>query len=211
MSGTPAATPAERPHGFLNFAVDFGPLLIFFLTYKFVGSGGISSMITATLVFMVAIVVAIVVGLVVLKRVSPMTWISAVLILGFGGLTIYFHDPKFIQLKPTIIYLFFAAMLLAGLARRKAVLRWLFGPIFPGLSDDGWMKLTRNWALFFLFLAGANEVMRATLDFDTWLSVKVWGVTAVCMIFAGANMPMLLRHGLDPEGKGEAIAKTPIE
>ena len=211
MSNAPAPTPAERSHGALNFAVDFGPLLIFFLTYKFIGSGGIASMITAKLVFMVAIVVAIIVGLVVLKRVSPMTWISAILILGFGGLTIYFHDPKFIQLKPTIIYVFFAAMLLAGLARRKAVLRWLFGPIFPGLSDDGWMKLTRNWAIFFLFLAGANEVMRATLDFDTWLSIKVWGVTALCMIFAGANMPMLLRHGMDVEDKGAALGKTPIE
>ncbi len=209
---TPHVTdPVPKPHGGLSFAVDFGPLLIFFLTYKFVGSGGIASMITATLVFMVAIVISIIVGLVVLKRVSPMTWISAVLILGFGGLTIYFHDPKFIQLKPTIIYLFFGIMLLAGLLRGRAILRWLFGPIFPGLTDTGWMKLTRNWAIFFLVLAGANELMRATLDFDTWLTVKVWGVTIVCMVFAVANMPMLLRHGLDPEGKGEAIAKTPVE
>ena len=208
MSEAKAVAPK---HGGLTFAVDFGPLLIFFLTYKFVGSGGIASMITATLVFMVTILIAIIVGLVVLKRVSPMTWISAVLILGFGGLTIYFHDPKFIQIKPTIVYLFFGFMLLAGLLRKKAVLRWLFGPIFPGLTDHGWMKLTRNWALFFLFLAGANEVMRATLDFDTWLTVKVWGVTALCMVFAGANMPMLLRHGLDLAEEPETIAKTPVE
>ena len=211
MSDTATTEPAVPAHGGLSFAVDFGPLLIFFLTYKFVGSGGLGSMITATLVFMAAIVVAIVVGLVVLKRVSPMTWISAVLILGFGGLTIYFHDPKFIQIKPTIIYSFFAVMLLAGLARRKAILRWLFGPIFPGLTDDGWVKLTRNWALFFLFLAGANEVMRQALSFDTWLTVKVWGVTALCLVFAAANMPMLLRNGLDVGDEADAIAKTPIE
>lgn len=211
MSQDPSSENAPRPHGGLTFAVDFGPLLIFFLTYKFVGSGGIGSMITATLAFMVAILISITVGLIVLRRVSPMTWISAILILGFGGLTVYFHDPKFIQLKPTIIYVFFAVMLLAGLARRKAVLRWLFGPIFPGLTDLGWMKLTRNWALFFLFLAAANEVMRATLSFDTWLTVKVWGVTVTCMIFAIANMPMLLRHGLDPESKADAIEKTPVE
>ena len=146
MSNAPAPTPAERSHGALNFAVDFGPLLIFFLTYKFIGSGGIASMITATLVFMVAIVVAIIVGLVVLKRVSPMTWISAILILGFGGLTIYFHDPKFIQLKPTIIYVFFAAMLLAGLARRKAVLRWRLSPgtwsLRDGVATDGRNRLS---------------------------------------------------------------------
>ncbi len=211
-SKSPSPTPQpEKSHGGLAFAIDFGPLLIFFLTYKFVGSGGIASMVTATIVFMVAIVVAIIVGLVVLKRVSPMTWISAVLILGFGGLTIYFHDPKFIQIKPTIIYSFFAVMLLAGMARGKPLLRWLFGPIFVGLTDAGWMKLTRNWALFFLFLAVANEIMRATLDFDTWLTVKVWGVTIVCMVFAMANMPMLLRHGLNVEDKGAALGKTPVE
>lgn len=211
MSKLTDTEQAPRAHGGLTFAVDFGPLLIFFLTYKFAGSGGISSMITATLAFMVAIVIAIVVGLVVLRRVSPMTWISAILILGFGALTIYFNDPLFIQIKPTIIYVFFAGLLLAGLAWRKAVLRWLFGPIFPGLSDMGWMKLTRNWALFFLFLAGANEIMRATLSFDTWLTTKVWGVTIVCMVFAIANMPMLLRNGLDPESKADAIEKTPVE
>ncbi len=207
----PAVSEPARPHGGLGFAIDFGPLLIFFLTYKFAGSGGIASMISATLAFMVAIVISVTVGIILFRRVSPMTWISAILIIGFGGLTVYLHDQKFIQLKPTVIYLFFAGLLLAGLARRKAVLRWLFGPIFPGLTDLGWMKLTRNWALFFLFLAGANEVMRATLSFDTWLTVKVWGVTIVCMIFAIANMPMLLRHGLDPDGKDDPVAKTPVE
>ena len=206
MSETP-----NRPHGGLSFAVDFGPLLVFFATYNLNGGGGIAAMLTATLAFMVAITIAIVVGLTVLRRVSPMSWISAILILGFGALTVYFHDPKFIQLKPTIIYALFAALLLGGLALGKPVLRWLFGPIFPGLSDAGWLKLTRNWALFFLALGVANEIMRATLSFDTWLTVKVWGVTAACLVFAVANMPMLLRHGLDPEAKAEAIEKTPVE
>jgi intracellular septation protein len=211
MTEGPADKNAPRPHAGLSFAVDFGPLLIFFLTYKFVGLGGIGSMITATLAFMVAIIISVAVGILVFRRVSPMTWISAILIIGFGGLTVYLHDQKFIQLKPTVIYLFFAGLLLAGLVRRKAALRWLFGPIFPGLSDLGWMKLTRNWAIFFLVLAAANEIMRATLSFDTWLTVKVWGVTIVCMLFAIANMPMLLRHGLDPESEADAIGKTPVE
>ena len=199
------------PHGALTFAVDFGPLLIFFLTYKFAGPGGITSMIIATIAFIVAVVIAIGVGLFVLRRVSPMTWISAILIIGFGGMTIYLRDPKFIQIKPTIIYLLFAGALFVGLARRKAVLRWLFGPIFPGLTDSGWLKLTRNWALFFLLLAGANEVMRATLSFDTWLTIKVWGMTIASLVFAVANMPMLLRHGLDPEEKVGSIERTPVE
>jgi len=133
------------------------------------------------------------------------------LIIGFGGMTIYLRDPKFIQIKPTIIYLLFAGALFVGLARRKAVLRWLFGPIFPGLNEIVWLKLTRNWALFFLLLAGVNEAMRATLDFETWLTIKVWGVTTVSLAFALANIPMLLRHGLDPEAKVESVERTPVE
>ena len=190
--------------------LDYGPLLVFFAAYKLAGSG-LQGSLVATLAFMVAITISIAVGLTVLKRVSPMVWISAVLILGFGAMTLYLRDPKFIQLKPTVIYVGFAVMLGAGLLRGKPLLKWLFGPVFVGLDDKGWLKLSRNWALFFAALAVANEVMRQLLDFDTWLTLKVWGVTVASVVFAVANMPMLLRHGLDPEKKGEAIAKTPVE
>jgi intracellular septation protein len=125
---------------------------------------------------MVAVSIAIAVGLFVLKRVPPMVWLSAILIIGFGGITLYLRDPRFIQMKPTFIYILLGDMLLIVLAREKALLQWLFGPIFPGLSEQGWLNLSRNWALFFLALAAVNEVMRATLSFDTWLTVKVWGV-----------------------------------
>ena len=190
--------------------LDYGPLLVFFLAYKLAGSG-LQGSLVATLAFMVAVIISIAVGLLVVKRVSPMVWISTVLILGFGAITLYLRDPKFIQMKPTVIYIGFAALLGGGLLRGKPLLKWLFGPVFPGLTQQGWMKLSRNWALFFLALAIANEIMRASLDFDTWLTLKVWGVTAVSLIFAIANMPMLLRHGLDPESKGDVITDTPVE
>jgi intracellular septation protein len=190
--------------------LDYGPLLVFFIAYKVAGSG-LQGSLVATFAFMVAVIISIAVGLAVLKRVSPMVWVSTVLILGFGAITLYLRDPKFIQMKPTVIYIAFAALLGAGLFRGKALLKWLFGPVFPGLTEEGWLKLSRNWALFFLSLAAANEVMRATLSFDTWLTLKVWGVTAVSLVFAIANMPMLLRHGLDPEKKAEALGDTPVE
>ena len=190
--------------------LDYGPLLVFFIAYKLAGSG-LQGSLVATFVFMVAVIISIAIGLAVVKRVSPMVWISTILILGFGAITLYLRDPKFIQMKPTAIYIGFAVLLGGGLLRGKPLLKWLFGPVFPGLTQEGWMKLSRNWALFFVALAIANEIMRATLDFDTWLTVKVWGVTIVSLVFAIANMPMLLRHGLDPEKKGEVITDTPVE
>jgi len=190
--------------------LDYGPLLVFFIAYKLAGSG-LQGSLVATFAFMVAVIISIAIGLAVVKRVSPMVWISTILILGFGAITLYLRDPKFIQMKPTVIYIGFAVLLGGGLLRGKPLLKWLFGPVFPGLTQEGWMKLSRNWALFFVGLAIANEIMRATLDFDTWLTVKVWGVTIVSLVFAIANMPMLLRHGLDPEKKGEVITDTPVE
>lgn len=188
----PADTPAKPAHGgTLSLALDFGPLLVFFLGYKFAGA------IMGTAVFMAAIVAAVLVSKWKLGRVSPMLWLSALLVLFFGSLTIYFHDEKFIQIKPTIIYTFFAAMLFAGLMRGKPLLKYLLQAAYDGLSEEGWRKLSRNWAFFFVGMAVANEAMRALLSFDTWLAVKVWGVTIVSMLFAAANVPMLMRHGLN--------------
>jgi intracellular septation protein len=190
--------------------LDYGPLLVFFVAYNLAGSC-LQGTLVATFAFMVAALISIAVGLAVLKRVAPMVWLSAILILGFGALTLYLRDPKFIQLKPTVIYVFFAVTLFGGLLRGKPLLKWLFGPVFPGLTQEGWLKLSRNWAVLFVALAGANEIARAWLDFDTWLTLKVWGITAVSLVFTMANLPMLLRHGLDPENQAQPIKETPVE
>jgi intracellular septation protein A len=188
-------------NGNLSLALDFGPLLVFFLTYKGAGwlwgaNNPITAMSIGTAAFMAAIVIAVVISKVKLGRVSPMLWLSAMLILFFGGLTIYFHDQRFIQIKPTIIYSFFALMLFGGLLRGKALLKYLLQAAYDGLTDEGWRKLSRNWAVFFITMAIANEAMRRSMSFDAWLAIKVWGVTIVSILFAAANIPMLMRHGL---------------
>lgn len=188
-------------NGTLSLALDFGPLLVFFLTYKGAGwiwgaGNPITAMTVGTAAFMLSIVIAVIISKVKLGRVSPMLWLSALLILFFGGLTIYFHDQSFIQIKPTIIYTFFAFMLFAGLLRGKPLLKYLLQAAYDGLTHEGWLKLSRNWALFFVAMAVANEVMRRSMTFDSWLAVKVWGVTIVSVVFAAANIPMLMCHGL---------------
>lgn len=182
------ATTKHSPN--LSLALDFGPLLVFFLAYKFYG------VIIGTAAFMAAITLALVISKVKLGRVSPMLWLSAVLVIFFGGLTIYFHDERFIQIKPTIIYGFFAVLLLGGLMRGRPLLKYLLQAAYDGLNEEGWRKLSRNWALFFIVMAAANEVMRANFSFDVWLSIKVWGVTIASFVFALANIPMLMKHGL---------------
>lgn len=200
----------SEPQGTMRLLVDFGPLVVFFVTFKLAG-GGLHAVLVATAAFMAAILISTLAALVTFRRVTPMLWLSTILILSFGAVTLYLRDPRFIQLKPTIYYLLLAGLLFGGLWRRKPLLRWLFGPVFPGLSERGWLKLSRNWAMFFVALAIANEVLRATVDFDTWLTLKVWGVTVISFVFAMANMPMLLRNGLEPEKKDAALTETPVE
>lgn len=187
-------SPAKRTaSGWANFAIDFGPLLAFFVGFKVFG------IFFGTAIFMAAIVVAIIAGLIIFRRVSQMLWLSAFLIIGFGGLTLYLHDPTFIQVKPTVIYVGLGGLLIGGVLLGKPLLKPLLGYAFPGLRESGWLILSRNWGLYFLGLAIANEIMRRTLSFDTWLTVKVWGVTALSLLFGIANMPMLLKHGLEAE------------
>ncbi|TPG43068.1 septation protein IspZ [Sphingomonas koreensis] len=205
MSDVPAATTAKQPNPGLSLALDYGPLIVFFLAYKF------ANVFVGTTAFMAAIVIAVVVSKLRLGRVSPMLWISAILVVGFGGMTLYLHDPKYIQIKPTVIYALLSALLFGGLFTGRPLLKYVLEVGYQGLTDRGWMLLSRNWAIYFLALAVANEVLRASVDFDTWLTIKVWGVTALSLAFGAANLPMLMRHGLDPAAKSDAVTDKPVE
>jgi intracellular septation protein len=199
----------------VNLAVDYGPLLVFFLTYRQFspgdkgGLGVVVAVTKGTIAFMMATVVALIVSKWRLGKISPMLWLSSGLIIGFGALTVFLGDPFWIQVKPTVIYLLFALFLLGGWLRGKPLLRVLLQSAFDGLDDAGWMKLSRNWGVFFLFLAGLNEVLRHTLSFDGWLQAKLWGVTALSFLFTFAQIPMLLRHGLGEEGASEVEENPP--
>ncbi len=160
---------------------------------------------------MVAIAVAVIVSRWTLGRVSPMLWLSAVLVIGFGALTLWLRDPRFIQIKPTAIYLLLSGLLFGGLLTGRPLLKYLLEAGFPGLSERGWTLLSRNWALFFLAMAGVNEVLRATLTFDTWLTVKVWGVSLLSIAFGMANLPMLSRHGLTLSEEKATAEQLPPE
>ncbi len=213
VTTTKPQASAKPKTSWVNLAVDYGPLLVFFLAYRHFspaqasdnGVGSVVAITKSTIAFMVATVVALAVSKWRLGKISPMLWLSTALILGFGTLTVFLGDPFWIQIKPTVIYLLFSGALFVGLMRGKPLLRTLLQSAFDGLDDDGWRKLSRNWAWFFLALAGLNEVLRHALTFDGWLTAKLWGVSALSFLFTFAQVPMLLRHGL---GKEEAVAEA---
>lgn len=214
-SGTPSPAPKKARSGWVNILVDYGPLLVFFLTYRAYRpegedpAGEIFAVIRGTGAFIVAALVALAVSKWRLGKVSPMLLLSTALIVGFGALTIFFADPVFVQLKPTIIYVLFGVALLVGYWRGKALLKTLLEAAFEGLSDEGWLKLSRNWGVFFLFLAALNETLRMTLSFGDWLAAKLWVFLPLSFLFTFTQLPMLLRHGLTVQGSEEEQSNPP--
>lgn len=224
---------ARRPSPGLRLAVDYAPLLVFFAVNFLapgvpmmrlvaaatpflsdmdrVGALVIARVICATAAFMLATLAAMVVSRVRLGSISPMLWISGALVVVFGGLTIWFHDPSFIQMKPTFVYVTFAGVLAFGLATGRPLLEQLLGTAYPGLTEIGWRKLTINWSGFFAALAIANEIARAALSFNAWALFKFPGCAAATVVFAAANIPMLMRHGLTLEGSEAAADQLPPE
>jgi intracellular septation protein len=211
-------TAKPRKSGWLNLAVDYGPVLVFFLVYRYFSPKDshqtleeVAAVIYGTGAFMAAAVVALIVSKWKLGRISPMLMLSTALIVFFGSVTIFLGDPFYIQIKPTVIYLIFGIALLLGIMRGKALLKVLLEAAFEGLDDKGWMILSRNWGVFFLALAALNEGFRHFLDFSGWLQTKLYVFLPLSFLFTFAHMPMLLRHGLGRESEEEVIANPPHE
>ena len=210
------ADAAGKPKsGWVNVAVDYGPLLVFFVSYWWMKPhahdpvGEMFAVVRSTGAFIVASVVALGVSKWRLGRISPMLWLSTALIVGFGGFTMWTGDEWYIQRKPTAIYLLFAIALLVGWRMGKALLKYLLETAFDGLDDEGWLKLSRNWGFFFIFLAVLNETIARSVSFEAWLAAKLWVFLPLSFLFTFTQLPMLLRHGLNSEGETEEESNPP--
>ncbi len=190
MSERLPTSPAFR------LGLDYGPLVVFFAVNFLAPGPAIARVIAATVAFMVAMAAALLLSWFRTRHISPMLWITGALVLVFGGLTIYFHDDRFIKMKPTFVYAIFAGVLGFGLATGRPLLQSLLETAYPGLTPPGWSKLTRNWTIFFVFMACLNETVWRTQTTDFWVGFKLWGAIPLTLLFAAANIPMLLRHGL---------------
>ena len=215
MDHDTTAAPKKKS-GWLNLAIDYGPLLIFFLVYRYFAPEDASNSVAEVLAvvkgtgaFIVAALVALGVSKWKLGHITPMLMLSTALIVFFGGLTIFFQDPVFVQVKPTIIYALFAVALLVGWRMGKPLLKYLLGAAFEGLSDRGWMALSRNWGFYFVALAILNEVLRAALPFEDWLAAKFWLFMPLSFLFTFMQLPMMMREGLGKEEETEVETTQP--
>ena len=140
-----------------------------------------------------AILVSLAVSYALTRHLPVMAMVTAVVVVVFGGLTLALQDDTFIKMKPTIIYLLFAGILLGGLFFNKPLLAIVFDSVFD-LTEEGWRKLTLRWAVFFLALAVLNEIVWRTQTTDFWVSFKVFGVVPLTFVFAALQYPLLQKY-----------------
>jgi len=190
---TETTQPQQEPGALGKLMIDLGPLVVFFAVNAWAG------IMEATIAFMAAITAAMIVSRVRYGKISPLLWFSGVMVLVLGGITVWLHDETFIKITPTVYYLFVSALLGFGLATGRNLMKMVLGTVYPGLSDRGWRLLTRNWIGFFVAMALLNEIVWRTTSTDFWVGFKLWGVLPATFLFVFANVPMLLRHGLQLE------------
>ena len=175
---------------FLKFITDFGPLLIFFTIYYKSGN----NLTVAIPPLIIATLIAVVIMYFVENKIPYVPLIGGIVISLFGGLTLYFDNPIFLYMKPTIVNIIFAAILITSkIFFDKNFLKFFLQTAFQ-LSEDGWNKLNFRWAYFFIFLAILNEFVWRTQPETTWVNFKVWGMLPITFIFTALQLPLINRY-----------------
>lgn len=176
--------------------VEFGPLIAFFVTQRLTRDSDpadLDGLYWATIVFMVAISLSVLVSRIAEQRWPVVPLVTAVFVLVMGGLTLWLQDETFIKLKPTLVNLLFAGILLVGRLRGRLFLRVVFGEALR-LEERGWERLTGRFVAWFLILAGLNELSRAVLDTDDWTTFKTVGLPVLTFVFMLTLGPLLKQH-----------------
>lgn len=211
-----AITTHSTKHQITKLALELGPLVIFFLVnargeailtqFPALTQWFSQPIIFATGVFMVAMVISLVLSLIILKRIAVMPLVTGVVVLVFGGLTLYFQDSTFIKMKPTIVNILFASVLLGGLPFGQTLLKYVFGDVYR-LQEKGWWILTWRWGAFFVLLAVLNEIVWRTQSDDFWVAFKVWGIMPITVVFSMLQLPVLNRYAPAEEPEADAAAE----
>lgn len=191
-----------------KLALELGPLLIFFFAnlkgdvilaaFPALARWFPQPIFFATAVFMAAMAVSLVLSWALMHRLAVMPVVTGIVVLIFGGLTLYLKDDTFIKMKPTIVNLLFGGVLLGGLAFGHSLLKYVFGEVYK-LKPKGWSVLTMRWGLFFIFLAILNELVWRNFSTDTWVAFKVWGTMPITIVFTLCQLPVLNRYAPEPE------------
>ena len=185
--------------------LELGPPLLFFVAYLqmrdqtyTIGGTDYDGFIVAAGVFVPILLASIAILWKLTGKLSRMQVFTAVMVIVFGGLTVWFNDERFFKMKTTLVYGLFAAILGIGLLQGRSYLAWVMSEFLP-MTDEGWMKLTTRLALFFAGLAIANEIVWRTMSTDAWVKIETFGFPILMFVFLWGQIMSLQGHIIDDE------------
>jgi intracellular septation protein len=194
--------------GVNQLLVDLGPIAVYVVAFNVlqrIEATKDNAVYIATGVFMAATLIALAYTWFKHNRIPPVLIVTAVLVTGFGGLTLAFRNPEFIQIKPTVTYIFYVVAIVGSLLAGHNIWKLLFRHAF-NLPDRIWRILAWRWAGFFAFQAVLNEIIRNTQTFEFWLNSRPFVVFPLVIVFAVINTPLVLKHAKEEEDEAQAPA-----
>jgi len=187
-----------------KFLCDYLPLIVFFTVYKFTDAS--SPLTSATIFMVITTFIALGISYFLTKKIPAIALFSGIVLGVFGGLTVFLENDLFIKIKPTVLNLLFAAILLYGFFTKKPLLSHLFGEQLK-MSDKAWLTLSMRWAIFFIFLATLNEIIWRNFSTDFWVQFKVFGMTPISLIFTLLQAPFMMKEMKKSDEKKRAGKK----
>lgn len=197
----------KKVNSWLKFGLELGPVVLFFIAYGrmkdqtfLIGGTEYGGFIVVTACFIPLLLISTGILWRLTGHLSKMQIVTAVLVIVFGGMSVWFNDERFFKMKPTFIYLFFGGALGIGLLQGRSYMQYVMEEALP-LQQEGWMILTRRLMVFFLSLAVLNEVMWRFFSTDAWVTFKTFGLTAAIFLFFMTQSSLFARYAIEQDSK----------
>ena len=198
----------KKINPWVKISLELGPVLAFFIAFGRLKTQTVTiagtqygGFVLATACFVPLLVLSTLILWRLTGRLSVMQLVTLALVVVFGGLSVWFNDPRFFKMKVTLIYLLFAGALGFGLLRGRSYLALVMDEAMP-LQPRGWMILTRRIAALFVGLAIANEAIWRTQSDQLWVNFKTFGLPVIMMLFFMTQVKLFEKFSVDPE-KGD--------
>ena len=189
----------------VKLVLELGPVVLFFVAYTRIKDQQFDlfgqtydGFIVATAAFIPVLLISTGLMWWLSGKLSKMQLMTAVLVLVFGGMSVWFNDERFFKMKPTIIYLIFGGLLGFGLLRGQSYLRYVMDEAMP-MHEEGWMILTRRLCAFFFGLAVVNELVWRTMSTSAWVNFKTFGLTIAVFAFFIMQASLFNKYSIDKD------------
>ena len=188
---------SKKKESIVKFVGDYLPIIVFFIAFKIPKNSflnpSLEPLFFATISMVIVTIFSLILCYTLTKKISYIALFVALVVTVFGLLSFYLHDDFYIKIKPTIVNMVFAAILLIGYCLKKPMLAVIFDNKLS-MSNEAWLTLSKWWGFYFIFLAILNEIIWRNFSTELWVNFKVFGMMTLTVIFSLLQIPFMIRN-----------------